>query len=90
MFEVGKMYRMKTGGFRMVYHEASNVADLLPGAIEDTSPAPVETLRDRFAMAALTGRMARNSDYASWADAAADAYECADAMLAEREKPHGR
>jgi hypothetical protein len=43
------------------------------------------TLRDYFAGQALAGRMARNSIYASWSDAAKDSYEIADAMLAARE-----
>lgn len=42
------------------------------------------TLRDWFAGQALAGRMARNTAYRTWSDAAADAYEIADAMLAER------
>jgi hypothetical protein len=43
------------------------------------------TLRDYLAGQALAGRMARNSIYASWSDAAKDSYEIADAMLAARE-----
>jgi hypothetical protein len=44
------------------------------------------SLRDYFAGQALAGRMARQSSYPSWGDAAKDAYEMADAMLAERER----
>jgi hypothetical protein len=43
--------------------------------------------RDWFAGMALMGRMARNSHYATWEDAAKDAYEAADAMLAEGKAP---
>ncbi len=42
------------------------------------------TLRDWFAGQALAGRMARNSIYSNWDDAASDAYEMADAMLRAR------
>ena len=41
------------------------------------------TKREWFAGMALMGRMARNSHYPTWEDAAKDAYEVADAMLAE-------
>jgi hypothetical protein len=69
--------------------------DLLPGAIEDTPPAPVETLRDRFAMAAVTGMLAGTLADGSLfgangpVDMAEVAGRIADACMAEREKPHG-
>ena len=49
-------------------------------------------LLDRFAMAALTGLLARadvspDSDYSDCEDVALFAYELADAMMQEREKP---
>lgn len=44
----------------------------------------LDDLRDDFAMAALQARAA--GDYSAWADLAADAYNIADAMLAERAK----
>lgn len=48
------------------------------------------TLRDRFAMAALTGMLASDRLSATWAKdtawAAQKAYAIADAMLAERSK----
>lgn len=47
-------------------------------------PTEGMTLRDYFAGQALAGRMAWNSMYANWDDAAADAYAMADAMLAAR------
>lgn len=45
------------------------------------------TLRDYFAAKAMQASRSRNSGYASWSDLAKDAYEIADAMLAERNKP---
>jgi hypothetical protein len=45
------------------------------------------TLRDYFAAKAMQASRSRNSGYASWSDLAKDAYEIADAMLAERSKP---
>jgi len=42
------------------------------------------TLRDQFAMAALTGLLA-NPVCIGWSQCAKDAYEMADKMLAERE-----
>lgn len=49
---------------------------------------PVKTLRDEFAMAALNGAIAANSNYrpVSYDDLAADCYSVADAMLKERGK----
>lgn len=44
-------------------------------------------LRDDFAMAAMQARAA--GDYSAWSDLAADAYNIADAMLAERAKRIG-
>lgn len=44
------------------------------------------TIRDYFAAKAMQASRSRNSDYRSWADLAADAYDLADAMLAERAK----
>ncbi len=50
-----------------------------------------ETLRDRFAMAALTGMMTHDSDYSEnlgeiiWSNIATAAYGVADAMLKARE-----
>ena len=47
----------------------------------------VLTLRDQFAMAALTAIIAHPLGCAGqWEDAAKQSYEAADAMLAEREK----
>ncbi len=43
-------------------------------------------LRDRFAMAALTGLLADHTMRCSWAEFAVGAYALADAMLAERAK----
>lgn len=45
-------------------------------------PVDGPTLRDQFAMAALTGQMGRTTEYL-----VKMAYEIADAMLKEREKP---
>ena len=42
------------------------------------------TLRDYFAAKAMQASRSRRSDYKTWADLAADAYEIADAMLAAR------
>ena len=53
--------------------------------LSDAEGGPGMTLRDYFAGQVLAGRMARNSDYTSWEDAAKDAYEMADAMIAERD-----
>ena len=47
---------------------------------------PGMTLRDYFAAKAMQASRSRNSGYASWGDLAKDAYEIADAMLAERNK----
>ena len=51
------------------------------------------TLRDRFAMAALQGLLANENANASYhgyvIHAASEAYQVADAMLAERAKPRG-
>lgn len=46
------------------------------------------TLRDQFAMAALTGMLAatRETEYVSWDTMASAAYRAADAMLAAREE----
>jgi 2,4-dienoyl-CoA reductase-like NADH-dependent reductase (Old Yellow Enzyme family) len=47
------------------------------------------TLRDRFAMAALTGMLAGDPNYpTTWEDAADAAYLAADAMLAARRCPY--
>lgn len=63
---------------------------LYQGADGNLHPTPTQhggmTLRDYFAGQVLAGRMARGSDYRSWDDAAADAYEAADAMIAARAK----
>jgi hypothetical protein len=45
------------------------------------------TLRDYFAAKAMQASRSRSSQYGSWGDLAKDAYEIADAMLAERSKP---
>ena len=50
-----------------------------------------EELRDRFAMAALAGPLAKYSTFENWDGIAGDAYKIADAMLsARRRKPAGR
>lgn len=52
------------------------------------SSEPPESLRDRFAMAALTGHMAnKDGFYCRWDDIASDCYRVADAMMAQRLKP---
>lgn len=55
--------------------------------VEEDAPQP--TLRDRFAMAALTGAMAaffeEGSSWEDFDDMAATCYEVADAMLRARE-----
>lgn len=52
------------------------------------SSEPPESLRDRFAMAALTGIMAsKRSMNCSWDEIAVDCYGFADAMMAQRLKP---
>jgi hypothetical protein len=49
-------------------------------------PAPkVATLRDQFAMAALTGIMANHESWGSPQERSELAYELADAMMKERE-----
>jgi hypothetical protein len=49
-------------------------------------PAPkVATLRDQFAMAALTGIMANHESWKSPQERSELAYELADAMMKERE-----
>lgn len=51
------------------------------------SSAPVETLRDVFAMAALSGLLAEGTTFRlTTHDTATAAYEYADAMMKEREK----
>jgi len=47
--------------------------------------APVKTLRDEFALAALTGVIA-GSHHETWNNAAVRAYQLADAMLEARKK----
>lgn len=60
------------------------------GAVKKTAaPAAkldtfLDDLRDDFAMSAMQGRC--HLEYSAWADLAADAYNIADAMLAERAK----
>jgi hypothetical protein len=59
-------------------------------AVEELRERP--SLRDRFAMAALTGRLAsdvrgRAMDHRTFSTAATHAYGLADAMLRERAKP---
>ena len=46
----------------------------------------IPTLRDQFAMAALTGYLAYPSSNATFEGFASDAYKQADAMLAQRDK----
>ena len=62
-------------------------------AIAESSPEQ-PTLRDRFAMAALQGMIARGQDSIIQAitamDFAEDAYDCADAMLRVRDRAPGR
>ena len=49
-------------------------------------PAPkTATLRDQFAMAALTGIMANHESWGNAQERAERAYEIADAMMKERE-----
>lgn len=43
-----------------------------------------KTLRDEFAMAALSGLLADTEIRQPWRDFAKDAYDMADAMMAER------
>lgn len=71
---------------------------LLTGAADDDDPARIEyrppqpTLRDRFAMAALSGSLAGDCEEKlgrSHEDEARDAYAYADAMLAARERKGG-
>ena len=57
-------------------------ADYLAGAIAEALCPP--TLRDRFAMAALTGLVSRTPRY-DYGTAAQSAYRYADAMMKERE-----
>ncbi len=45
---------------------------------------PGLSVRDYFAAKAMQASRSRSSDYKTWADLAADAYEIADAMLAAR------
>lgn len=73
--------------------DGSCLADDLEGEAERASPPPhTETLRDRFAMAALTGLMSAHDSTGEWtvagscAGAAELAYAAADACLAERAK----
>ena len=59
----------------------NNVDELLPSDLTN-----VKTLRDEFAMSALTGTMSSGFVYTDDAEIAKDCYEIADAMLAERSK----
>lgn len=55
------------------------------GEAEREPDTPVKTLRDEFAMAALTGLLAHDGDGDPYGDAA-KAYATADAMLAARKE----
>ncbi len=59
-----------------------------PGLVDPKSSAqpPIKTLRDEFAMAAMPETIRQGVGF-PWAVAAFKAYEMADAMLAERNKP---
>lgn len=61
-----------------------------PGSVTPApAPEPVETLRDRFAMAALTGMLSNPTGGYGWVGAdVREAYACADAMLKARKKPN--
>ncbi len=72
----GKLINMK--------RESENMANNLNmpvGGFPEMAP----TLRDRMAMAALTGFLANHHSNGDINDAALDAYKLADAMLAVRE-----
>jgi len=49
-------------------------------------PEPTETLRDKFAMAALTGMLANSMRYCPCEETAEEAYQFADAMIEQRNK----
>lgn len=54
----------------------------------DVAPQDGMTLRDWFAGQALCGLMMFETTQGKWDEFAKGAYDCADAMLAEREKPN--
>ncbi len=62
-------------------------SDLTIITMDGDTPVPDVTLRDRFAMAALTGMLASETEDSTYGErhAAERAYAMADAMLAARE-----
>lgn len=75
--------------------ESKDIADIRQAVRDEirTSRVPTDDLRDRVAIAALTGYLASFSE-AAYAkplaeDAAAEAYRYADAFMVEREKGRG-
>jgi len=74
-------------------------ADLVARALIPNPDVPTKTLRDEFAMAALTGMLAYSHvnpscgnyhENASVESVAIDAYVYADAMLRARKESHGK
>lgn len=67
------------------------IIEKLPGPIElitsPSMPVPIETMRDRFAIAALTGLLANEGMYSEhWHTYSKHAYALADAMMEARKK----
>lgn len=64
---------------------AQTIIDFINAKLSEPS-SDGDPLRDEFAKAALTARLARDSSYETWEYAAEEAYAIADAMMKVRER----
>jgi hypothetical protein len=82
-FRSGHSCETDGDGQLMRWEHEGNGGDIIAYEVAGKPKASEETLRDRVAMAALTGLLAKH-DYGIYADAAEEAFRFADAFMAAR------